>query len=62
MVLGALAGMYVSLFGALLMAVAGNTAGIAADNLGLQKFLIGAIGPRPTQLLGRCPAVGFWTR
>lgn len=42
--LGALAGCYVSLGGALMMTVAPNCPGLAQSNPGLQKYLMGAIG------------------
>lgn len=42
--LGALAGCYVSLGGALLLTVAPNCPGLAQSNPGLQKYLMGAIG------------------
>jgi formate/nitrite transporter len=44
LLLGALAGCYVSLGGALLLTVAPNCPGLAASNPGLQKYLMGAIG------------------
>jgi formate/nitrite transporter len=42
--LGALAGCYVALGGALLLTVAPNCPGLAQSNPGLQKYLMGAIG------------------
>lgn len=42
--LGALAGCYVALGGALLLTVAPNCPGLASSNPGLQKYLMGAIG------------------
>ncbi len=42
--LGALAGCYVSLGGALMLTVAPNCPGLASANPGLQKYLMGAIG------------------
>lgn len=42
--LGAVAGCYVSLGGALLLTVAPNCPGLASSNPGLQKYLMGAIG------------------
>jgi formate/nitrite transporter len=42
--LGAVAGCYVSLGGVLLLTVAPNCPGLAASNPGLQKYLMGAIG------------------
>jgi formate transporter len=42
--LGAVAGCYVSLGGALLLTVAPNCPGLAASNPGLQRYLMGAIG------------------
>ena len=43
-ILGAVAGCYVALGGALLLTVAPNCPGLAQSNPGLQKYLLGAIG------------------
>ena len=43
-ILGAVAGCYVSLGGSLLLTVGPNCMGIGASNPGLQKYIIGAIG------------------